>query len=141
MVDDEDGIIDEIRARNFTLRKEFKDLGKRSNHSNVAMILREIDSTMQKYSSCFEKGFKDAPPTIHKTDIGISSFRSVKIPDPESLQSVLLYVSGRLQDEVNHVRKISENINSGCINSYIDAIESLRIDVEHLYHNLVEKQL
>jgi hypothetical protein len=137
---DQEEIIREMGKRNSNLRKEFSELGKKTNHTNISMIVNEITSAMEKYASCLKRRKTNANISKHE-DLGISLFRVVKEPDPESLQSVLLYISGKILDEVQEDRKISKNLNSQCVNTYIDGLESLRINIEYLYHNLVEKQL
>ncbi|MGP6207260.1 hypothetical protein ACNF42_04420 [Cuniculiplasma sp. SKW3] len=140
MPDQEEVIIREMKKRNTNLRKDFSQLGKKTNHANISMIVDEIISAMEKYSSCLEKrGTSVILPK--KEDLGISLFRKVKDPDPESLQSVLLYVSGKLMNEVEEDKNLTKDMKSECIDTYIDGLESLRIHIEHLYHNLVEKQL
>lgn len=140
MPDKEDVIIKEIKTRNSNLRKDFSQLGKETNHTNISMIVNEIVSAMEKYSSCLEKGSTSAILT-KREDLGIYLFRKVKDPDPESLQSVLLYISGKLMNEVGEDRNLTKDLKSECINTYIEGLETLRIHIEHLYHNLVEKQL
>ncbi len=137
---DEETIVDQIRSRNFNMRKDFDSIKRSSKHSNVVMIVDEIIKEMGKYSRCLEEKNKICTGT-KKEDMKIWSFREVRKADPESLQSVLLYISGKLGEEVNKEKELIKNLNQDYVKKYVEAMDKLRIDVEYLYHNLVEKQL
>ncbi len=133
---DKDITKDSIPENNRVLVKSLNELKKKTTHTNISMILDYFIENIKELLRCFENGEEKAFPTSYE-DIKINDYMKMPVPDPESLQSVILYISQQLTDECKHLDEMKTT--DSLLKSYIISLNSLRKRAEHLYVDLVER--
>ena len=131
----------EILEENMNFSSELEEMIKNTNHSNISMILKMFQGALNELEKAMREGsfsseYRNIP------DIKIHSGKSGEIVDIESMQSVLRFLSERLS--VLHDNALGKSSGKGkktVLDQYIEGIEYLRKRSEHMYHDLVEKQL
>ncbi|SJK83918.1 hypothetical protein CPM_0014 [Cuniculiplasma divulgatum] len=136
----EDELIDEITKSNLKIQEQLKDIRDETFHNNISMIVDYFIANLNLMNEALKK--KETLEKLEREpDIRIYNHRKVEAPDPESIQSVLLFISSTLGREhdivLGTIRKYEEG--KDYLENYASNIERLRIRSENLYHDLVER--
>ena len=131
----------EILEENMNFSSELEEMIRDTNHSNISMILKMFLGALNELEKALREGsfsseYRNIP------DIKIHSGKSGEIVDIESMQSVLKFLSEKFS--ILHDNALGMSSDKGkktVLAKYIEGIEYLRKRSEHMYHDLVEKQL
>ncbi len=130
-----------ILEENMKFSSELEEMINDTNHSNISMILKMFQGALNELEKALREGsfsseYRNIP------DIKIHSGKPGEMVDIESMQSVLRFLSGRLSALHDNAMSISSGRGKkSVLVQYIEGVEYLRKRSEHMYHDLVEKQL
>ncbi|MHB1439922.1 MAG: hypothetical protein ACYCSO_04130 [Cuniculiplasma sp.] len=136
----ESNLIMEISKSNLNIQRQLREIKEETFLDNIAMIVDYFLQNLEQMDIFLneKKVFRkiEAVP-----DIRISGHRKIEKPDPESIQSVLQFISSTLMREheivIGTIRK--SGLEQEYLENYAENIEILRKKAENLYHDLVER--
>ena len=136
----EDELVDEISKSNLKIQEQLKGIRDETFHNNISMIVDYFIANLNLMNEALKR--KESLEKLEREpDIRIYNHRRVETPDPESIQSVLLFISSTLGREheivLGTIRKYDDERDY--LENYAGNIERLRIKSENLYHDLVER--
>ena len=130
-----------IIGENMNFSSELEGMIKDTTHTNISMILKMFQNALNELEESLREGtvsreYRNIP------DIMAHSGKSFESVDIESMQSVLRFLSERFSTLHDSALEMSSGTRKKIVLSkYIEGIEYLRKRSEHMYHDLVEKQL
>lgn len=136
----ESDLIKELSGSNKNIQKQLMDMREETFHDNIAMIIDYFIQNLKEMDKfLMEKTVLGKKENVQ--DMKMYESRKVVKPDPESLQSVLQFISSTLGREheiaVGIVRK--SGIEKDYLENYCENIMLLMKKADNMYHDLVER--
>ena len=125
-----------IIVGNEDITDKLYEMREKTTHTNITMILDFFIETLEVLKESLE-GEKKMDQLKEYEDMKISEHMKTPYPDPESLQSVLLYTAEIISNEFKRIGKMDTENEK--IQLYNKNMDNLRKRAEHLYHDLVER--
>ena len=125
-----------IIVGNEDITDKLYEMREKTTHTNITMILDFFIETLEVLKESLE-GEKKMDQLKEYEDMKISEHMKTPYPDPESLQSVLLYTAEIISNEFKRIGKMDTKNEK--IQLYNKNMDNLRKRAEHLYHDLVER--
>ena len=139
-MEEEDALIKEISDSNLKIQEQLRNIKEETLHDNITMIVDYFAANLMRMREALLK--KECMHNLKKgQDIKMYNHKRLEEPDPESIQSVLLFISSTMGREheivLGAIRKF--NKEREYLEDYASCVETLRIKSENLFHDLVER--